>query len=444
MFNPFHPLLIPPQPCIPTFFGNYSNTPSADQSTSLSALTNNDLQIGVGTVDNTGSNVNFAAANMKHVNGLAVVNLNAKTVPQTYYYDGNTGKASSVRAASTTTATVWPSVNFSSSTKPYSTSNTSSLKRYLAIVKPNTATTISTTATSGCEAWSLSYNVSRNTFSSQSETSSRPGYYLGWVYSYTGAVQTFTAPENANYKLEVWGARGGFTIWAAAYEPGYGGYSVGQMSISRNQILYVCIGGIGTSNSGVSGGVGGYNGGGKGGNCNLSIYQGGSGGGGCSHIATSNYGELVNYNPDHLDDVLIVAGGGGGGLYSGSTLKGDGGGISGINAIGLSEHISYGGSSSNYYKIGKGKDGSNGTGSDCSSEGNGGGGGGYYGGLTYMPASSDENYNNTNGGGGSGFLSPKLSGASTIAGNTSFTSPSGGTETGHTGNGYAIITQVSY
>ena len=90
MFNPFHPLLIPPQPCIPTFFGNYSNTPSADQSTSLSALTNNDLQIGAGTADNTGSNVNFAAANMKHVNGLAKIVLGTKNIPltRTFYITG--------------------------------------------------------------------------------------------------------------------------------------------------------------------------------------------------------------------------------------------------------------------------------------------------------------------------------------------------------------------
>ena len=265
------------------FFGKYTNTPSADQSTSLSALTNNDLQIGMGTADNTGSEVNFAAANMKHVNGLAVVNLNAKTVPQTYYYDGNTGKASSVRAASTTTATVWPSVKFSSSTKPYSSSNTSSLKRYLAIIKPSTAATISTTATSGCEAWSLSYNVSKNTSSSQSVTSSRPGYYLGWVYSYKGTVETFTAPENANYKLEVWGAQGGCAWGTPQPESqwGRGGYSYGLYSLKRNFPLYICVGGAGSST--------GYNGG------TPPYYYGGAGGGCTDITSTEDLGILSNY-----------------------------------------------------------------------------------------------------------------------------------------------------
>ena len=267
----------------PSSFGKYTNTPSADQSTSLSALTNNDLQIGMGTADNTGSEVNFAAANMKHVNGLAVVNLNAKTVPQTYYYDGNTGKASSVRAASTTTATVWPSVKFSSSTKPYSSSNTSSLKRYLAIIKPSTAATISTTATSGCEAWSLSYNVSKNTSSSQSVTSSRPGYYLGWVYSYKGTVETFTAPENANYKLEVWGAQGGCAWGTPQPESqwGRGGYSYGLYSLKRNFPLYICVGGAGSST--------GYNGG------TPPYYYGGAGGGCTDITSTEDLGILSNY-----------------------------------------------------------------------------------------------------------------------------------------------------
>ena len=36
----------------------------------------------------------------------------------------------------------------------------------------------------------------------------------------------------------------------------------------------------------------------------------------------------------------------------------------------------------------------------------------------------------------------QLTSAQTIAGNTAFTSPTGGTETGHAGNGYAKVTFV--
>ena len=81
------------------------------------------------------------------------------------------------------------------------------------------------------------------------------------------------------------------------------------------------------------------------------------------------------------------------------------------------------------------------------SGGGGAGGGGWYGGGSGFHC----------GGGGSGYVltssSSKpsgyalgsqyyLSNAATYAGNTSFASTSGGTETGHSGNGYARITLV--
>ena len=372
---------------------------------------------------------------MKHVNGLAVVNLNAKTVPQTYYYDGNTGKASSVRAASTTTATVWPSVNFSSSTKPYSTSNTSSLKRYLAIVKPNTATTISTTATSGCEAWSLSYNVNQNTSSSQSVTSSRPGYYLGRVYSYKGAVETFTAPENANYKLEVWGASGSSE----------GGYSTGMSTYTKNQRLYVCVGGKGAYSVG-SQSDGGYNGGGNSNPTLINNIFGGGGGGGATHIANKleGTGELVNYE-SHRNEILLVAGGGGSGDHGakagyGGGINGTDGDYDGADGIGGKGGTqTQGGDGAVPGTFGKGGDYGVAYLIDVNGvyDSGGCGGGGWYGG------GSPKCKGGGCGGGGSGHVGDVTNGQ-TIAGNTSFPSPSGGTETGHTGNGYAIITQVSY
>ena len=81
-----------------------------------------------------------------------------------------------------------------------------------------------------------------------------------------------------------------------------------------------------------------------------------------------------------------------------------------------------------------------------------GGGGGWYGGASGQVIGCA-------GGGGPGYVytsstassypsgcllnsSYYLSNAATYAGNTSFTSTSGGTETGHSGNGYARITLV--
>ena len=71
----------------------------------------------------------------------------------------------------------------------------------------------------------------------------------------------------------------------------------------------------------------------------------------------------------------------------------------------------------------------------------GGGGGGYYGGGASY---DDVTMNMVNqSGGGSGFVSSDLTNAQTKTGNTSFPSTSGGTETGHSGNGYARITRLS-
>lgn len=88
----------------------------------------------------------------------------------------------------------------------------------------------------------------------------------------------------------------------------------------------------------------------------------------------------------------------------------------------------------------------------------GAGGGGWYGGSGTVPDGSGDD--DRGGGGGSGFVwtsstassvpsgysvssSYYLTDATTYAGNTSFTSTSGSTETGHSGDGYARITLVS-
>lgn len=82
----------------------------------------------------------------------------------------------------------------------------------------------------------------------------------------------------------------------------------------------------------------------------------------------------------------------------------------------------------------------------------GGGGGGWYGGGTGYSDSSPSYVNYSGGGSGfvntaanasyrpSGYTGLQLESGSTTAGNTSHPSISGGSETGHSGNGYAIIT----
>ena len=86
----------------------------------------------------------------------------------------------------------------------------------------------------------------------------------------------------------------------------------------------------------------------------------------------------------------------------------------------------------------------------------GAGGGGWYGGGGGTKSNSTMNYVKYSGGGSgfvntsanasyrpSGYNGIELDSGSTTAGSSSFPAPDGGTETGHSGNGYARITRLS-
>ena len=88
-----------------------------------------------------------------------------------------------------------------------------------------------------------------------------------WVFDYTGGEQTFTAPVSGTYKLEVWGAQGGsgsFNNYSND-KAGYGGYSLGLISINLSSKIYINVGGAGGVVNSINGSAGGYNGGGAGG-----------------------------------------------------------------------------------------------------------------------------------------------------------------------------------
>ena len=240
-----------------------------------------------------------------------------------------------------------------------------------------------------------------------------------WVkssFDYTGGQQTFVAPFTGYYKLEVWGASGGNGNWptgGVVYRGGYGGYSIGIVSLSKNVTLYINIGGLGNScnteaaTTGITYCNGGYNGDGSGlaGHeaKNQTYY---SGGGGATHIATvsgllKNLSSYKNTGGTNISkEILIVAGGGGGGLvhrYQDLTRGnywtgqgGEGGGYSGVQ--GTSGGRSTGGTPGNQTSAGCGY--TNTTQLDCGNFGLGatsstsswnsvyssGGGGGWYGG----------------------------------------------------------------
>lgn len=265
-------------------------------------------------------------------------------------------------------------------------------------------------------------------------------------FDYTGSVQTATLTPGT-YKLECWGAQGGngssngnSNINAVG---GLGGYSVGTITLSKTQKVYIYSGGKGQTKSN-TGSYSTVNGGFNGGGSNYTCGSGGSGGGGSD----------IRIGTDSLYARVIVAGGGSG---TGWTIKGAaGGGILGLsnynssyNSTQTAGGIAYTSAYNIMPTAGTFGIGGNGSGS---SEGGSGGGGGWYGGggAGYTGGSS----------GGSGYVYTSatasnypsgcllnstyyLSNAQTIAGNKSFPSPTGSTETGHSGNGHVKITKLS-
>ena len=265
-----------------------------------------------------------------------------------------------------------------------------------------------------------------------------------WVYDYTGGEQVFTVPVTGTYKLEVWGAQGGYAK-SSDILSGYGGYSVGEIDLKTSDYLYINVGGQGENNlDPAQTAAGGYNGGGTAAAGNVLVYSGG--GGGATHIAKTS--GILSTLKDNKDDILIVSGGGGPsgyfsasyGLYYG--YGGSGGGLSGNG--GTSEGAinenkgGLGGTQTTGYAFGQGQ-----------TNGNFAGGGGFYGGT----AQTDYR----GGGGGSGYIGNSLlknkamycynctesSEEATKTISTTCVSPSLTAKCAKIGNGYALITLLA-
>ena len=259
---------------------------------------------------------------------------------------------------------------------------------------------------------------------------------------YSGSIKSITLPKGT-YKLECWGAQGG--SYSDTYHGGFGGYSVGTLLLDSPRTLYLVSGGSGSVKN-KSGYIdGGYNGGGGAQSSNSRNLAGA--GGGATHISLSD--GLLSTLSGNKESVLIVAGGGGGSVSifvfsSGSERSsgGNGGGSSGENGVVVYGNCSTptGGTQnsggtvdSNLSSASSYVAASFGQGSYAKTGTTPGGGGGYYGGGSGYYAS---------GAGGSGYISGQLSDASTLAGSSSFLSPDGNSETGHTGDGYIRITVI--
>jgi len=231
-----------------------------------------------------------------------------------------------------------------------------------------------------------------------------------FTYDYTGNYETFTIPYTGTYQIELWGAAGG--TYEGIEQFSKGGYTKGNITLTKGQKLYVYVGEKGTIisrsttfNGGGSGGLGG-------------TY--GASGGGATDI------RLVSGDWDNIDSLksrIMVAGGGGGSAIETYTSAGGGsyaGGLQGYSggyysghaynnqdgkggsqtSGGLKGNNIYGGTGTPYsgsFGIGGNND------SVSAGIGAGGGGGGYYGGGAGGATKSGGS--GQGGGGGSSFIS---------------------------------------
>ena len=205
--------------------------------------------------------------------------------------------------------------------------------------------------------------------------------------------------------------------------------------------LHDLIGGKGTVGDRYEIGIGGYNGGGNGGTAVINDkgqpLKRGDGGCGATHICLED-GVLSKLKTAYEQNrLLMVAGGQGGAQYP--TGSGPfGGGTEGGRPTNKAGTTFEAATQTDGFAFGLGQTGRNGTiKTQNGGEGNGGGGGGLYGGFSPQAPGSKTN---SPGGGGSGYVNKKLLvNSETIAGNQSFLSPSGVSETGHAGHGAALI-----
>ena len=281
-------------------------------------------------------------------------------------------------------------------------------------------------------------------------------------YAYTGGYETYRVSAPGNYKVQLWGASGGYALCNGSIcgTPGNGGYAEGVINLKYGDVLYVYVGQKGTDAVLQDIASATFNGGGLG-TWDYGDNEAAGAGGGSTDV------RLVSgdwNNAESLASRIIVAGGGGG--TSWGATSGYGGGISGGD--GNSATNAPGATQTTGYTFGIGKDGEGAGDSD----GVAGGGGGYWGGISYNSGAGEA------ASGGSGYISghtgcvaiksasdtspksgcsdgttdntcsihysnKKFTNTVLTAGNGSMPSHEGdGTITGNTGNGYAIITYL--
>jgi len=238
-----------------------------------------------------------------------------------------------------------------------------------------------------------------------------------YLFTYTGADQTFVVPAGVTYiYAKLWGAGGGAGRqggWSYGSDGGGGGHTRGIIPVTPGATIYVKVG------------SGGYTA-----NLNNTVYGGGGTGGGTGDSAYSGMGGgfcgLFNSSVAFANALAIAGGGGGGGCNNGMWynlgLGGAGGGAQAQRGQAVGSAATAGGGASTNAGGIAGTGNSSGanpgtqlTGGNAGTNNYGGGGGaGYYGGGAGA-------YTNSNlmggGGGGSGYVINSAVLAQTYTGN---------------------------
>lgn len=420
------------------FFGDKISSLSVvpDQSKEATLLAQ-DFQVAKGEIANDGSTLDF---NMEHQVGLAVLNLKEKEIAKyrqftdnSYMYYYGTGSTAPTNFQSIGTKTLRASNNFAGN-KPYIVP---SENKCLQIIPFNQELSFKAKDqdSSPRTAWGYdkAYSVTPKSSSPvvTDITVDAEYYKLARLFEYKGFTESFKVPVDGTYTLECWGAG-----------ESQGGKSQGDYLAPKNQVLYICVGGKGSEGDRAQIGIGGYNGGGNGGSAVVNDkgqpLKRGDGGSGATHICLKN-GVLKDLKTAYENNqLLMVAGGQGGAQYKPTRPGLFGGGREGGRPTNSAGQTFDAANQLTGYDFGQGQTGRDGTTkTQNGGEGNGGGGGGLYGG--FAPKDQGDR-TNCPGGGGSGYVNPQLVNGETIAGNKSFLSPSGVSETGHAGHGAALIT----
>ena len=421
-------------------------TPAADQSSGVKA---SDLQVAKGTGTATRS------FTMEHKMGLltAAISTSTTTVDNVITYDGNSWNGTTWTSSSKTTLSYYVSRTFTSSNKPYISSNT---LYYIGKPSANDITFTTSATDSGSPlyyAWTLHNGSTTTTVvgsASTYKTLTIPAYsgktfrQKIWNYSYSGEGKQFNVPHTGNYKIECWGAGGGAGMVNAksfTAGPGKGGYTYGEISLTESTDLFIYVGGRGgdmlynsSTKRTYQDAPGGWNGGGLGA-YDRADDDGDGAGGGATDVRLESAGSESTWNTfSSLKSRIMVAGGGGGGGYrvhhggcGGNTTGGwawyQESGQSKVTLTAINP-----GSQTSGYKFGQGQDGRNNP--SQTNNTSGGGGGGYYGGQAHQNSPGVTSNSGYPAPGGSSFISG-YSGCNAIK--EGATSSDGG-DSNHTGS----------